>query len=264
MNAVATATWAMTVRDLKHWYRSKGQVFMAFLQPLMWMTLFGVAMSRFVEGMSPDVDYFSFLAAGMLVMTAMTAASTAGMSLVWDRRMGFLAKLKAAPVPKWTIPVAKILSTTIKTLFQCLIILAVAFAAGMQLAPGIGILGFLTAFAAVVCVSLAFSSLFVMMGLAIIDKDTLTAANNLLNMPVMFASGIMYPTGNFPEWLRAIGDVNPLTYAADVVRRSIISPDPALLSLPDLSLGAELGFCAAISVVMLVACVAVSVWAIDR
>ena len=36
-------TIALTVRELKHWYRNKIQIFMMLIQPIVWLGLFGQA-----------------------------------------------------------------------------------------------------------------------------------------------------------------------------------------------------------------------------
>ena len=36
-------TWALTQRELKHWYRAKIQIFMMLIQPIVWLGLFGQA-----------------------------------------------------------------------------------------------------------------------------------------------------------------------------------------------------------------------------
>ena len=72
-------TYALTVRELKHWYRIKIQLFMTLIQPIVWLGLFGQAFQLNklfpTPGSIPGVpgldfslmfggakDYFSFMA----------------------------------------------------------------------------------------------------------------------------------------------------------------------------------------------------------
>ncbi|MFH7836128.1 MAG: hypothetical protein QXL51_05995, partial [Candidatus Aenigmatarchaeota archaeon] len=43
-------------------------------------------------------DYFSYMAIGMISMIVMTTTMFSGMSIVWDRRLGFLDKVLSTPV----------------------------------------------------------------------------------------------------------------------------------------------------------------------
>jgi ABC-2 type transport system permease protein len=231
--------WALVQRELRHWYRNKPQMFMTFFMPLVWLSLFGFAMSGFVESMG-NVDYFSFLAIGILIMTALSTAMNSGMSLAWDRRFGFLDKLKASPIPRGIIPLARVLSTVIKTLFQSMIMLVIALILGLNFVPGFGLWAFAILVLAVTCVSLTFASLFVTVGLVVKNQDSLLSINMLLNIPLMMASGIMFPTSSFPGWLKTIADLNPLTYASDAVRRVSIEMPDSLISIPSLSVGQDM------------------------
>jgi ABC-2 type transport system permease protein len=245
---VVRQTLALTGRELKHWYRSRMQIAMALIQPLMWLGLFGLAMSSFTQSMG--VDYFSFLAMGMVIITALSTSMNSGMSVIWDRRFGFLNKLKAAPIPRGLIPLSKVLSTTVKATVQSLLVLLVGLALGLQLQVGFGILDVLVIVAAVIMTALIFSSLFVTMGLVIDNQETIMGLNMLLNLPLMFASGAMFPIAGLPGWLQTVAKFNPLTYAADAVRRAAMEWDPILMASG--SMGQDLLILAIAALVMTV------------
>ena len=54
----------------------------------------------------------------------------------------------------------------------------------------------------------------------------------------MFASGVLFPTASFPEALKIVANVNPLTYAADAARR--VSVGDVMISIPSMSLGMDI------------------------
>ena len=235
-------TSALTGRELKHWFRSKMQIFMALIQPVIWLGLFGFAMNGFInsamEQVGQEIDYMSFLIIGLVIITALTTSMNAGMSVVWDRRFGFLEKLKAAPVPRGVIPLSKVLSTTVKAIIQSLLILIIGLAFGLKFMAGFNVLDFLTLILIVAMVALTFSSIFVALGLVIKNQDVLMGINMLLNLPLMFASGVLFPTASFPEALKIVANVNPLTYAADAARR--VSVGDVMISIPSMSLGMDI------------------------
>ena len=242
LRTYARQTFALTGRELKHWYRSKMQIFMALIQPIIWLGLFGFAMNGFInsamEQVGQEIDYMSFLIIGLVIITALTTSMNAGMSVIWDKRFGFLEKLKAAPVPRGVIPLSKVLSTTIKAIVQSLLILVIGLAFGFNFVTGFNVLDFTILILIVAMVALTFSSIFVALGLVIKNQGVLMGVNMLLNLPLMFAPGVLFPTASFPEALKVVANVNPLTYAADAARR--VSVGDVMISIPNISLGMDL------------------------
>ena len=118
--------WALTNRDLKKWYKAPIVFLLTILQPIVWMGLLGKSLnigaifstsqippiafnppltlsqlgqlSSSIHGLSASImkntfgvtDYFSFMAMGMVSFATLFTASFSGMSVVWDRRLGFL------------------------------------------------------------------------------------------------------------------------------------------------------------------------------
>lgn len=227
-------SWSLTIRELKHWYRVKIQVFMTLLQPIVWLGLFGQAFN--IGGLVPSSqvplffsgapDYFSFMALGMLAVNALFTCMFSGMSIVWDRRFGFLNKLKVAPIPRGAIPLSRIMATVIRSLIQVSIVLLIALAfqyvpglTGLTLKPGFNMMDLMGMFLVLFLLSVAFASLFTSIALAVENQETLFGVINLLNLPLMFASAALFPTAMMPDWLRSVADYNPLTWAADALRQ---------------------------------------------
>jgi hypothetical protein len=55
-----------------------------------------------------------------------------GMSIVWDRRLGFLDKVLSTPVSRAAIIFSKVLNATLRAMFQATIILALAYLLGLK------------------------------------------------------------------------------------------------------------------------------------
>jgi ABC-2 type transport system permease protein len=231
---VLRETWALTVRELKHWYRVKIQIFMTLIQPIVWLGLFGQAFNigSFLPPeqvplfFSGAPDYFSFMALGMLAVNALFTCMFSGMSIVWDRRFGFLNKLKVAPIPRGAVPLSRIFATVIRSMIQVTIVLIIALAfvyvpglTGLSLKAGFGIMDLMGMFFVLFLLSVAFASLFTTIALAVENQETLFGVINLLNLPLMFASAALFPVVFMPTWLQSIAEYNPLTWAADSLRQ---------------------------------------------
>jgi ABC-2 type transport system permease protein len=265
-------TYALTVRELKHWYRIKIQLFMTLIQPIVWLGLFGQAFQLNklfpTPGSIPGVpgldfslmfggakDYFSFMAVGMLAVIALFTTMFGGMSIVWDRRFGFLNKLRAAPIPRGAIPISRIAASTIRAMVQVVIILVIAllFAyipglTGLTVSPAFNVMDLIGLLVVMLLLAIAFASMFTTIALAVENQETLFGVINLLNLPLMFASAALFPTSMMPDWLKAVANYNPLTLAVDAARTFMFhNPQPLYDPLVDI---AGLAFLAVFLVVL--------------
>ena len=54
-------------------------------------------------------DYFSFMAMSMVAFTVVFTTAFTGMSVVWDKRLGFMNKVLSTPVSRSAIIMSKVL-----------------------------------------------------------------------------------------------------------------------------------------------------------
>jgi ABC-2 type transport system permease protein len=229
--------WALTHRDLRKWYKNPIQLFISLIQPVVWLGLFGKAMNfgAFVSGaggtqaqqnaimlnMFGTTSYFSFLACGMLAFVILFTAAFSGMSVVFDRRFGFLNKVLSTPVSRGTIVMAKVLQSVGRALTQAAIVLLIAVVLGMDTSH-FTILGIFGAFSIMFLMAFGLSSLYVMLALRSTDWQTQMAIINLLNLPLVFASNALFPTKLMPTWLQYVVKINPVSYANDAARQLLL------------------------------------------
>ncbi len=241
--------WSLTNRDLKKWYAVPLLLIMSLIQPVIWLGLFGKAMNLgaifsnssiniaaldipknvlnslsalFMTSAFGTTDYFSFLAVGMLAFIVLFTSMMSGMSIVWDRRFGFLDKLLSTPVSRGSIVVAKILNSTIRSLVQAAVVLVIAVLLGMSVAH-LSVSGILLTFFALFLLSFGMSSLFVLLALRSKDWQSQMMVVNLLNLPLLFASNAFFPTKFMPSWLQAVASVNPVSFAINIGRNLLLN-----------------------------------------
>jgi ABC-2 type transport system permease protein len=229
--------WALTNRDLKKWWKNPIQLIISLIQPVVWLGLFGKALNfaGFVSqsGASQTAQnaillntfgttsYFSFLSAGMLAFIILFTAAFSGMSVVFDRRFGFMNKALSTPVGRGAIVLGKINQSVIRSLIQAAIVLGIAVALGMD-TTHMTALGIVGAFTILFLMSFGLSSLFVMLALRSSDWQTQMAIINLLNLPLLFASNALLPVKLMPAWLQTVVKLNPVSYANDATRQLLI------------------------------------------
>lgn len=239
--------WALTNRDLIKWYKNPIQLFISLIQPVVWLGLFGKALNfgSFISS-QPGItqaqiaainlrtfgvtDYFSFLGAGMLAFIILFTAAFSGMSVVFDRRFGFLNKALSTPVGRGAIVTSKVLQSVIRSLVQAGIVLGIAVVLGMN-TSNFSILTVGGSFVILFLMSFGLSSLFVMLALRSADWQTQIAIINLLNLPLLFASNAMLPVTIMPTWLQTLVKFNPVSYANDAVRQMLLGSTTILAPL---------------------------------
>ncbi len=139
-----------------------------------------------------------------------------GLSIVWDRRFGFLHKMLAAPIARGSIVVGKSLAAAVQGAAQGLLIFAVALAMGVEFKAGL--LGVLFLVALAMLITMVFAGISLALGAVITSHEALMAVVNFLTMPLMFSSSAMMPLEFMPRWLGVVARFNPLTYAVTPLR----------------------------------------------
>jgi ABC-2 type transport system permease protein len=229
--------WALTNRDLRKWYTNPIQLFTSLIQPVVWLALFGKALNfgDFISGSGATLaqqnaillnyfgttSYFSFLACGMLAFVVLFTSAFSGMSVVFDRRFGFLNKALSTPVARGAIVMGKVLQSVGRSLIQSAIVLVIAVILGMETSH-FTVVGIAGAFVVIFLMATGLSALFTMLALRSSDWQTQVALINLINLPLLFASNALFPKAIMPTWLQDIVNVNPVSYANDAVRQLLI------------------------------------------
>jgi ABC-2 type transport system permease protein len=280
--------WALTNRELKKWYKAPVIFILSIIQPILWMGLLGKALnigalfdpkgssfppltlvpplttgptgqeaqlfqyfSGFTKYVFGSADYFSFMAVGIIAFSALFTTMFSGMSVVWDRRLGFLNKALSTPVSRAVIIFSKVLSATLRSMFQAGLIIVIALAFGLQFGMGFNPLYILGVFAIMFLLCVGLSSLFIAITIRSTRMETPMAVMNLITLPMMFASNAFFPTKFMPDWLQTISKFNPMTYTTDAVRQLLIfSTDWTAVATDFLVVGIFAVIVAAIGIVL--------------
>jgi ABC-2 type transport system permease protein len=198
--------------EQKLYWRSRELAFFTFLLPIVIFLLLG---SVYGEDTIAGVKGSRYLLAGMLGY-GVVATAFAGLSivLVIRREDGILKRLRATPLPAWAYIGAVLLSTLLVFAIEAvaLILLArVAFHVPFPDHPFSLILALLLSAFAFAALGLAVTSI-------VHSAEGSSAAINAIFLPMLFICGAFFSPHSFPQFLRAIADVLPLTYVIRLVR----------------------------------------------
>lgn len=226
----------LTSRELKKWYRNPVFFVVGLLQPFFWVALFGSALdiSKFMGGGSSAIadvflqgspNYITFILGGVLTITSLFTAMFSGTNIIWDRRMGTLGRFLASPIRRSSIVFSKIISATIRILVQVVILIVAALLIpnGLKFQNGFTLFDAGVIAAAVILVAFSFSSIFSIIAVRMTRMETIFGIVNLVNLPLMFASYTLFPSGVMADWLSTIAKYNPVSWSAESIRMVIIN-----------------------------------------
>jgi ABC-2 type transport system permease protein len=195
------------------------------------MAFFGIAMSSNFNRLStsippipgvPQVDYLTYMAAGVIAMTTLFTSLFGGIVLLFDKNWGLMREVMASPLPRNHIIFGISLSGVTKSFIQVIIIMLFGLVLGVQFFMGFSPIHIITALLGILLFVGVFSIGFLFFSAAIsITMETpegLQGIITLLTMPIFFASNALYPVNAFPPVLQAISVVNPLTYLITGIR----------------------------------------------
>lgn len=254
---------ALVGRELKKWYTQPITLFISLIQPIIWMVLFGKAFnltalasstpggSASFEAVFGTSDYFSYMAVGMLSFVLLFTTMMGGMSIVFDRRLGFLNKVLSTPVSRGSVILSKVFSSVIRSLVQAGIVIIMAVLIGLKVAADFNPVYMLGVFAALFLLAMGLSAMFVTIAIRSSRFETQMAVVNLLNLPLLFCSNALFPTQMMPPWIRSIAHFNPISYATDVGHQLILhAPNHAALVNDFVFLGVFAAVFSAIGIVL--------------
>lgn len=205
-------------RELVKTYRNPWIIAITVIQPFMWLAFFGSSFAgagcAIVLPLTDFVtcNYIQFLLGGVLATSMLTIGMFGSMSMIQDKRFGYLKRVLITPTRRSSVFLAKSVGATTRGLIQFPVMMAAAFAFGVRFS--ISPIEWLGWVAALFCLGLGFSSLYLTMTARSTDWQTPGVVSNLITMPLMFTSTALFPSVNFPWWMQDISTVNPVTYAA--------------------------------------------------
>ena len=240
MSLFLLAVWTLWQRELVRFYRQPSRVAGALAPPvLFWLLIgFGLGPSFHAPGAAAGTIYLAYFFPGVVILILLFTAIFSEISIIEDRREGFLQAVLIAPVPRASVVLGKVLGGTTLALLQSALFLLLGPAIGLHLSSA----GALAILAAVLfLLAFALTSLACAIAWWLDSTQGFHAIMNLFLIPMWLLSGTLFPVAGTPGWLGAVMRVNPLTYGVAALRRVLAPGDAA--GLP--GFGASLGVTAA-------------------
>lgn len=213
MTALLLPTYSLWSRDLKHFVRQRSRVIGAVGQPFVIWIFLSAGFRHSVD--AGAADYGVYLFPGIILLIALFAAIFSTISVIEDRKSGFLQGVLVSPAPRAAIVWSKMLAGTTIALAQSLLFLLLLPIAGFTPSmEGIG-LGALILFG----VGMTLTALGFLIAWSMTSTQGFHAIMNLLLLPMWLLSGAFFPPSGVASWLEVIIRLNPLYYVNSLFQR---------------------------------------------
>jgi ABC-2 type transport system permease protein len=211
--------YILWLRQMKRFARSGIRVIISVVQPLVYLIALGFGLNKVFE-QSGRGHYLDFIVPGIIAQTILFNAIFWGVGIMWDKQFGFLKETLVAPVPRMNIMFGNALGGATIAVIQGIALLIISIIFGFH--PYSFPLLFVTL---IIMGMLALAMVSFSAGIAAImnDMQGFMAINNLLVIPLFFLSSALYPLDSVPTAMQVIASLNPLTYAVDALRMSLIN-----------------------------------------
>ena len=168
---------------------------------------------------STNISTVAYLVPSILAMALMQLGVFAAVPLVQQREKGILKRMGATPLARWKLVASNILLRLIVAAVDTVLILGVGIAVFH-----IQIVGNLAEAAGFVFLGAgAFLALGFMLASFLKTEEQATGVVQVVQMPLMFLSGIFFPFDFMPDFLRSVARLLPLTYLGDGLRQSMVN-----------------------------------------
>ena len=237
-------------REIVRFYRQRSRVVGVIASPVIFWLVMGSGFGTSFRGGSGagNEHYLDYFFPGALVMIVLFTSIFTMMSVIEDRKEGFLLSVLVAPVHRSVIVLGKVLGGTTLATIQGLVFLCFAPALGIHIGLAQLALIALTIF----LVSFCLTALGFVIAWPMDSSQGFHAVINLFLIPLWLLSGSLFPLTGASGWIRLLMRINPLTYGTEALR-TLLFPASATFAV-----GTSLMVLVGFSLVMFLAAFAVA------
>lgn len=197
---------ALARRELLKFWRDKARVAGFAAAPLLfWLVV------------SAGFNDFSRFYSGSIALALMFSAVFSNMTLIDDRKEGFLAGVLVTPAPRSGIVLGKVIGSATLAWLQSLVFLLFLPLAGLQ--PGF--FGVLACLGILALIALLFTLVGFLCAWKMPSTQAFHGVVNMLLMPMWMLSGSLFRFGEAHPWMQAAMRLNPMTYGISLLNQCL-------------------------------------------
>ena len=205
-------------RDVVRFFRQRFRVVGALAQPIVfWLVLGSGFGGSFQLRSAQGLAYKQFFFPGVVTMVLLFSTIFATITVIEDRREGFLQCVLAGPGSRWSVVVGKSAGSTLIALLQACLFLLLAPVAHIQFAA----IDWPLLAAVMILSALAMTGVGFAMAWWINSTTGYHAVMSVLLIPGWVLSGAMFPIESAGPVLGSVMRINPMRFAVEGVRRAL-------------------------------------------
>ena len=200
--------WIVLRRRLKKFILSR------LVTPVLYLVAFGLGLGRNINMASGT--YLDFLVPGIIALNTMNVSYMSVTGVHAERVYHkSLEEYLSAPIEPAAFVLGKIFSAVVRALISTALIISVALLFGASLNFFAEPINFLVV---VVLNSIIFASVCFCAALKVQTYEELAQVNTYLLMPMSFLCGTFFSTTEFPQIVRFVIEILPLTHTSELLR----------------------------------------------
>ena len=239
MKQIAFQLYSLWLRDMRHFFRQRSRVVGAIGQPFIFWIFLNAGFKKSFSTPAGDgsIGYGEFLFPGIIVLIALFSAIFSTMSIIEDRRSGFLQGVLTAPVARRVIVFGKLLSGSTLAFVQYALFMLLLPFTGLHITTG----GVFAATVVLLFIGMTLTNVGFIISWNMKSTQGFHAVMNLLLLPLWLLSGAFFPPEGASAWLQTVMHLNPLYYIVSLFGHafflgSTTSYTPGAALLPALTL----------------------------
>ncbi|MCH2114981.1 MAG: ABC transporter permease [Pirellulales bacterium] len=207
LTSVGAVIGTLMEREIVRFFRQRNRVVGALVQPIMFWLLFSAGLR------ANDLGH-AFFFPGTLAMILLFTAIFATISIIEDRREGFLQSVLVSPAPRWAMVVGKIAGGAEIAMLQALLFLVLGW---LALGLTSSMLEVVWAILMMEVMAVALTSLGFLIAWRMDSTQGFHAIMSVFLFPMWLLSGSLFPAEP-GAWLTRVSHFNPLTYGVAGLR----------------------------------------------
>lgn len=236
---------ALTQRELIRFLRQRTRIIGAVGQPVIFWLLFGAGLRTsfrppsWAADLGHDLTYQEYFLPGVATLIVLFTAIFSTISIIEDRREGFLQGVLVAPIPRLAIVLSKISAGTILAILQAGLFLLIGpmlswIGAGTDIHVSWSAGRILMAAVFLILIAAELTALGFVIAWPMNSTQGFHAVMSIFLMPMWLVSGAFFPGGD-SGWLFWLIRINPLTYGVAGLRRLLYEQSlPVTPELPSM------------------------------
>lgn len=216
---LAISTRALVWREAVRFARQRSRLIGALATPVLFWLVIGSGLNRSFAppGTTTGESYLSYFFPGTVMLIVLFTAIFSCISIIEDRREGFLQSVLAAPVPPIAVVAGKVGGAAVLAVAQGTLFLLAAPLVHASLTP----LRLLESLLVLALSAVGLASIGFVFAWRLDSVQGFHAVMNLLLMPMWLLSGALFPAAGAQAWVRWVMIANPLTYAVAALRAAL-------------------------------------------